>query len=209
MGGVGLVNLQNKMEVQQILILVQHLHADTSLGKAMEVLIRQYQMWAGTREHILMDTSLYLWIPDHWLSRIRRTLNTYNIKIKYDTWTILLLRTYDIFIMEAINEMGFTTLQLKQINACRMYLQITTLAEISDHTGCFLLTQALLQGTQIKPTGLAAISTLTLAWPAIYNPTKATWKLWTTTICTLFTGSAQGIKLRTPLGTWTHDYQKY
>jgi len=163
MGGVGLVNLQNEMEVQQILILVRHLRAETSLGQAMEVLIRLYQLWAGTREHILMDTSPYLWIPDRWLSRIRRTLNTHNIKIKYDAWTIPPLRTYDIYIMEAINEMGFTTLQLEQINACRMYLQITTLAEISDHTGCFLLTHALLQSTQTEPTGLAAISTSTLA----------------------------------------------
>jgi len=209
MGGVGLVNLQNEMEIQQILILVRHLRAATPLGKAMELLIRQYQLWAGFKEHILTDSSPCPWIPDRWLSRVRRTINTYNIKLKYDAWTIPPLRMYDVYIMEAIHELGLNTLQLEQINACRMYLQVTTLAEISDHTGSFLLTQALLQNTQTEPVGLTAISTSTLVWPEIHNPTKATWKLWTTTISTLFTGSAQGTKLRTPLGNWTTDYQKH
>jgi len=137
-------------------------------------------------------------------------LNTYNIKIQYNAWTIPLLRTHNIYIMEAISKMGLTIIQLKQSNACRMYLQITmTQAEILDHMGCFLLTQALLQQTQTKPLGLESLSTLTLEWPAVNNPTKATWKLWTMTICTLFTGNAQGTKLQTPLGPWTTNYQTY
>jgi len=137
-------------------------------------------------------------------------LNTYNIKIQYNAWTIPLLRTHNIYIMEAISKMGLTIIQLKQSNACRMYLQITmTQAEILDHMGCFLLTQALLQCTQTEPLGLESLSTSTLEWPAINNPTKATWKLWIMTICTLFTGNTQGTKLRAPLGPWTTDYQTY
>jgi len=82
LGGIGLINLQHEMEVQQILILVQHLQADTQLGKTMEVLIlQQYQLsWARLQNHILVDTSPCPWIPDRWLSQIWRTLNTYNIK---------------------------------------------------------------------------------------------------------------------------------
>jgi len=41
--------------------------------------------------------------------------------------------------MEAIQELNLTQLQLKQLNACRMHLQVTTLAEIVDHTGMQLL----------------------------------------------------------------------
>jgi len=90
-----------------------------------------------------------------------------------------------------------------------MFLQITTLAEMSDHTGCYLLPQALLQPLNNEPTGLKPISQPTLSWPAIHNPTKATWKLWTKTMCTLFTRHATSTKLRIPLGQWTTHYQAY
>jgi len=109
--------------------------------------------------------------------------------------------------MEAVSKLGLTKLQLEQINACRMFLQITTLAEMTDHTGQHLLLQALLQAHQAQPEGLANISNSTLAWPEIGNPTKATWKLWTWTICTLFIGSAQGTQLHHPLGEWLETYQ--
>jgi len=208
-GGIGLIHLQYEMEAQQILILVRHLRANLPLGKTMEILIRKYQLWAGIQNHVLMDTSPCSWVPDRWLSRIRRTLHTYNIKIKYDAWTIPPLRTRDVNIMEAINEIGLTPVQVEQINACRMFLQITTLAEMSDHTGCNLLPQALLQPLQSEPTGLETISQSTLSWPDIHSPTKTVWKLWTKTICTLFTGHAASTKLRSPLGQWTTEYQKH
>jgi len=207
MGGIGLSNLQHEMEAQQILILVRHLRARSPLGQAMEVLIRTYQLWAGIHSHILMDTTPCSWIPDQWISRIRRTLRAHQIKIQYDAWTILPLRTHDVYIMEAVNDLGLLPVQLEQINACRMYLQITTLAEMTDHTGCYLLTHALLQPRQQVPTGLGTLSQSTLIWPNISNPTKATWALWTKTLCTLFTGDAAGTKLRRPLGQWTPHYQ--
>jgi len=34
--------------------------------------------------------------------------------------------------------------QLEKLNACHMYLQVTTLAEVMDHTGTTLLQQAFL-----------------------------------------------------------------
>jgi len=209
LGGVGLSNLQYEMETQQVLILVRHLRANTQLGCTMEMLICQYQMWAGFQQHILTNTSPCVWIPDRWISRIRKTLDQYHIQIKYDAWTFPPLRAHDVYVMEAVGELGLTKLQLEQINACRMFLQITTLAEMTDHTGCYLLPHAFLQQQHDKPLGLDSLSQSTLIWPEIHNPTKATWKLWTKTICTLFTGDSKGMQLRHPLGAWTADFQKY
>jgi len=106
LGGVGLSNLQYEMEAQQVLILVRHLRAKTPLGKAMEILIRQYQLWAGLQQHILTDTTPCIWIPDRWLSRIRQTLHKYNISIKYNAWTFPPIRAHDVYIMEAVGELG-------------------------------------------------------------------------------------------------------
>jgi len=38
-GGVGLCNLQYEMEIQQVIILIRHMHAKTQLGHTFEILI--------------------------------------------------------------------------------------------------------------------------------------------------------------------------
>jgi len=90
-----------------------------------------------------------------------------------------------------------------------MYLQITTLVEMTDHTGMHLLPQVLTPRGHAYPQGLENISTSTLTWPRVCNPTTKTWNFWTRTICTLFTGSATGSKLHNSLGPWTIDYDMH
>jgi len=55
-GGMGMCNLRHKMEVQQILIMLCHMHSGTPLGRTMEVLIHQYQLWASIQQPVLEDT---------------------------------------------------------------------------------------------------------------------------------------------------------
>jgi len=70
MGGIGLCNLVYEQGTQQLLMIIRHLRAKTSLGQAIEGLIQTYQIWAGIPKHVLTDTQPCLWIPDHWLSRL-------------------------------------------------------------------------------------------------------------------------------------------
>jgi len=63
-GIVCLCNLHAEMEIQQLFILVCHMHSKTSLSTAMEILIQQYQLWAGFKNPVLMDTTPCPWIPD-------------------------------------------------------------------------------------------------------------------------------------------------
>ncbi len=110
----------------------------------------------------------------------------HNIQIRYKAWVIQPLRRNDVFLMEAINELGLTPTQLEQVNACHMYLQVTTLAEIVDHTGTTILPQALNLNPTLAPTGLQALSRSTLQWPTTHPLSQASWRLWTKTICNLF-----------------------
>jgi len=206
-GGVGLRHLQQEMEAQQIIMLLRHLRAHSPLGQTMEILIRQYQLWSGFSQSVLMDTTPCPWVPDKWLSRIRRTMHEHNIKIQHEAWVILPLRQHDVFLMEAISDCNLSNSQLEQVNACRMFLQVTTLAEIVDHTGRNLLPQALKPTNRDGPEGLSSLSATTLQWPCVHPPSKASWSLWTRTICNLFAGAPQGRTLQHPLGPWTPDYQ--
>ncbi len=113
--------------------------------------------------------------------------------------------------MDALMDLNYTTMQLRQINACRMYLQITMLAEMTDHTGTILLPQVVNATPNQTPQGLDTISHSLLDWPTVHNPSTQCWKLWTRTIQTVFTGSPKGTRLHQPLGAWlgTHSNHRF
>jgi len=205
-GGIGLCHLQHEMEVQQILMLLWHMRARMPLGTTIKILMRQYQLWAGIQQPILTNTQPCLWVPDKQISRLWQTLHKNNIKISYDEWTILPLQKYNVYIMEAIVDLGLSLSQLEQINACHMFLQVTTLAKMTDHMGTHILPQVLNKRGDTNPLRLDGISQSTLTWPRVCNPTTQTWNFWMQMICSLFTGSVMNTRLRHPLGEWTTNY---
>jgi len=73
-----------------------------------------------------------------------------------------------------------------------MFVQVTTLAEITDHMGVELLPQAFLQHAYTKPKGLSDISLSMLQWSEVALPSTTCWQTWTTTIQMLYTGSQTG-----------------
>jgi len=208
MGGIGLCHLQHEMEAQQILLLLCHLWTATPLGKAIETIVRYYQIWSGLKLLILRDTHQCSWIPDCWLSWIWRTLHESNIQILHDTWNFPPIRQYNHHIMDILLQFNYTMVQLWQLNACRMYLQVTTLVEITDHTGTQLLPQAL-PDTNPQQSPLHEISQSLLQWPEIHCPTAKCWKFWTSTIKKIFTGSTNGDHLQQKLGTWHASFHTY
>ncbi len=207
LGGVGLCHLYHEQCAQQIMILLRHLRAKSSLGKTLEILVRTYQLWAGMPQSVLINTEKLSWIPDHWLTKVRAAMNEYDIQIRYDAWTVKPMRHHDRFLMEDFIQQDFSKHQLEQLNACRMYLNVTTLAEITDHTGTELLPQILSTPINPIPKGLVNISKSTLQWPRIHNPSAHCWRMWTRSLCNLYAGSSKNTRLTTPLGNWTTHYQ--
>jgi len=97
------------------------------LGTAIKMLIRTYQLWVGTHEHLLTDTKPYPWIPDHWLSQLCMTMHMNRLQVKYASWTIPPLQSNDHYLMNNFANQDYPTHKLEKLNACRMYLQVTTL----------------------------------------------------------------------------------
>ncbi len=174
----------------------------------MEALIRTYQLWAGLRDHVLTDTQPCPWIPSQWLTSLRQSMHANDIKIKYASWTVPPLRHGDRYLMDDFCQQDFPRHKLEKLNACRMFLQVTTLAEITDHTGTEILPQIVTHRPHSIPTGLTNISHSTLLWPHVSCPTPTCCRIWTTTICTLYTGWAKGMRLSHPLGPWLATYEQ-
>jgi len=208
-GSIGLCNLHYKMGAQHLIILLWHMCTGTPLGQTMEILTRMYQVWAGLETSILVNTCPCLWVLDKWISWIRQTMHSHNIKIIYNVWTYKPLQTNNVHIMETLMDTGLKTDHLEQLNTCHMHLQVTMLVEITDHTGTRLIPHAFSNQTKSQPTGLSTVSHSLLAWPNVHNPSPSSWKLWTKTIHTIYTSSTTGDKLHHPLGEWTPEYDRY
>jgi len=75
--------------------------------------------------------------------------------------------------MENFLELELPCYKLEQLNMCGMYLQVTILAEIMDHTSLTLLPQILSNTTNPVPKGLNNISKSMLQWQhvALSSPT--------------------------------------
>ncbi len=90
---------------------------------------------------------------------------------------------------------------LQILNSCRLFLQVTTLAEISDHNGTKLLDTNLTTSTHTP--NLSSKSTLLLKWPNQPNPGRSAWEIWTKTLQQLYTKPGLTTQLQQPLGPWT------
>ncbi len=108
LGSIGLSNLIHKQSIQQVLILLRHLRAQTNLSKTLEILLRTYQLWAGLRYHVLENTQPCPWIPDHWLSHLRMTMARNHTKIRYNSWTVLPLCQHDQYLVEDFAEQDYS-----------------------------------------------------------------------------------------------------
>jgi len=124
-----------------------------------------YQLWAGIKGHVLMDTWQCQWIPICCLSHLCSTTQTNWISITYCSWTILPLHHFDCYLMDDFLDNGLPCFKLEPLNACCMYLYVTMLAEISDHIGEELLPQILASPTCPISKGLTNISSSSLHWP--------------------------------------------
>jgi len=161
-----------------------------ALWRSSFVLIN-YGQWS---KHMLSDMWPCLWIPGHWLLSARKAMHNNNITTCYDTWTIPPLHKHDQFLMDDFCDYGIPSNQLEKLNACWMYLHVTTLAEITNQIETTLLPQALASLLYSTPKGLTNISTSLLKWPHIHPPYSSCWWLWSRLIQTLYTGSSTGTR---------------
>ncbi len=81
-----------------------------------------------------------------------------------------------------------------------MALQVTTLAEIIDHTGQRLLQDALL--IEMTLPNLMQTSKSKYTWPQQPSPSKTAWSFWTKAIRATFTKPGLPNQLKNPLGPW-------
>lgn len=204
LGGLGLLDLYTEQGCSQILLLLSHLRAQSYLSTTMIIMLESYQVAAGMITPIFEDNANNnIHQPSSWIQSVRQFLYSINGKIIIpELKTINPLRQQDIAIMNNPSIQYFTPTQLEAINACRIYLQVTTIAEISNDTGTHIIPAALsgLYDESNNPIIWQSSQSL-LKWPYQLRPPIAAWKLWKRYL-KQFTTNTATFQLRSKLGPW-------
>jgi len=167
----------------------------------MDITIKACQIQAGIPNHILEDTRPLPWMPNHWINNLREFLYSIHetIQVKHP-WTIPPLWNHNQHLMQTFLSAKIPAKDLQTLNNCRIYLQVTTLAEISDHTSTSIL-KVVFICSQHTPS-LHHISKSLFQWPTQLNPGKPAWKFWTRTIQALYIKPGMTTQLKQKLGPW-------
>jgi len=201
-GGLGIRHLPSEQGLQKILHAIKHLHTKTSLGNLLTVSLQAYQIQAGLAECILVNTHPLPWTPNWWITNLRSALHEIQGQIRiHHLWMIPPSWINDRHLMDDFLDAGHTPKELQTINSCHLHLQVTTLAEITNHTGTHLLPDIMSSTSNKSPT-LTTISVSKYSWPTQPSPTKAAWKIWTKALQKQYTKPGLSSTLKIPLGSW-------
>lgn len=150
--GLGLHHLYVTQGIEHLKVLVTRgtLREDIT-GSLIRLSVEQMKVELG------LSGSLFLHDPRPmatamtpcWLSHTWGYMWEFGIRVVETTSQLEPLRTKDVFLMEAFVQNGYHGEPLRQLNCCRLYLRVTTLAEISTGDGRFI-TRAAWVGERVE-----------------------------------------------------------
>jgi hypothetical protein len=133
-GGLNLPSLYTQQGVQRIATISDCLSSNDMTGELLRTTIEAAKVEIGVgRSLFSLDYKLYSHLlTDTWIKDTWKFAREHNIDlIDKVTSNLTLHRQNDLFLMEVIVHHGFSKSELQKINRCRLYLQVTSLSDIS------------------------------------------------------------------------------
>jgi hypothetical protein len=162
-------------------------------------MLESFMVAAGTLSNPLEDHRTLTYIQADWLDSILKFLIHINGKnVINNLRKMQKLRVRDDSIMEKAMRCYDNNSKLATINNCRLFLQITTIAEMFNIEGTHILEEA--YHGSINRTGLKTIqrhSRSTLCWPKQPQPPEKAWRIWRKWISTFLPPKLPSIKITT------------
>ena len=206
LGALGFTNTYTDQGICQIQAFIGHIRLNQDIGCLLLILLEHFQLIIGLEEHLF--TYPYSHVSQYcdptWFTSLWQFVDSIQGTVHLDQrWHLHVQRQFDSFIMEELlllasrlqhTRKKLTAKGLRQLNACRLFLQVLTVADIADGTGTMICPNVL--------QGMRHIDRRSLyGWPEQASPSKQAWRLWRSclqqALCT-------GKKLTTPLGSWLH-----
>jgi hypothetical protein len=154
--------------IQQLTALTGHVRHESETSKMMRIELQWCQVQAGTANHLLSDPKdLIDYIETRWIMCIQDFLRMYKLRVDFTVTSLPSIQCDgNEFIMDGICTLGGCTATELQRIACRMFLQVSRMPDITSENGKFLRQDVLLG----KPSTNFKSS---MSWPRQGRPPKA------------------------------------
>jgi hypothetical protein len=199
LGGIGLRHLFAEQGAIKVTMILEHMRRDTVTGQTLMIMFLWAQAIAGTSKPILEDVAKSLPQLDNeaWLVTLREFLALSELRLRL---TAIQLkqppRTNDRFIMDLFEDEEykvFSDSDIVAVNMCRIFLRVTTVADISNAAG-----DEIERG--IYNCEEWARRQSDALWPQQTRPGAKYIKVWRQFLSKLC--KYCNLKLKTPLGGW-------
>ena len=174
LGGLGLYDLRTEMGVETLKFLRNALYSDSEAGNLIRLNLDYSQREAGVDFHLLEQPNRHIsYLSPSWILSVRQFLGNNSMHLQISNLHLDALQgPADEYIMQSVHLQRYTPSQQSDLNLVRMWLQVVTLADMSnpDRRNCILL--CFLDGNrpaQFRPSS---------KWPRQAQPSKAQRRLW-------------------------------
>lgn len=194
-GGLGLFNLYPTQGAKNLLQMARALQKNDQQSTLVKIAYKWWRYQVGTEKCPLAQHEIKTNYTDSvWFSEVHNYVKTFNIEVKIPDDGVRLLRKHDQHLMDTAQSLNYPPKTLRLINYCRLYLNASTIADITNikgthvEIGCYNFTEA-------KPinTNWATIAT----YP---KPNKFAWHHWKVLIDQLTLHNTR--RLKQPLKEW-------
>jgi hypothetical protein len=181
-GSLGFRDLFVEQGISQVQLLIRHLRADSPQGRLFRITIDWWQLVMGVSYPLLERPSTTLPHQDaHWLSALRQFLLDLNASIHIASLATKLLpplRENDTNLMDAVLELPtISRPHLLAFNRCRIFFDVTYLAEISTADGTTISRDAW-DGARVRYSPLL--------WPYQPEPGPKSFRVWRRLLATAY-----------------------
>ena len=201
--GLGIPSLDTDQGIAHISKLLQHGHQPIITGNLMRASLQALQVELGISGFPLEQTFLRVgflatecWVKHAWEFMLS---SGFTIQSSASDPQLQLRRVNDILLLESFLASNLGSDTLCCLNRCRIFLQVSTLSDITTGNGLKITTSAW-QGNpdNTRPTYFE--------WPAQSCPPAINSVLWTAALQSTFCSNSRS--LRSPVGAWTNKFLK-
>jgi hypothetical protein len=134
MGGLGLLDLRTESGIEMIKYFRHEVFGGTQVGKLLLLQLQSSQLESGLPNPLLEEPALHIpYLTPTWILSMRQFMSNHNISITLTHhYKVDLLGRHDQYIMNLSRLKGYSLRQQQDLNMVRIYLQVTTIAELVD-----------------------------------------------------------------------------
>ena len=196
--GLGVRNPYYIQGINRVVVCMEHAWKKTMTGFFIKSCLEQLRLEVGMNIDLFQSNyNKYkgIILTDSWIVDTWRFATEQGISWNDKTQKIGLLREKDECIMDKVMESKISDTEKRQVNRCRVYMQVITLADITTGDGKRIRSEAW---------AVQKCSRQGITWPEWGTPSTADKNVWRRVIRSIFFPTKH-LTLETPLGKWSSD----